>query len=354
MEKFGKSQSVRRTEDLRFLTGQGRYVDDIAPADALHAFFLRSTVAHGAIATLDVDDARAMPGVHMVLTVADLEAAGLNIAMGASLVKNRDGSSGADPVRPVLAKDHVRHVGEAVAMIVADNIAAAKDAAEAVLLEIDDLPVHMALAPGGPALHVEAADNLAFDWGMGDEAATQAAIDAAAHVITLNLPDNRIIVNSMEPRGCYAEITDGRIHVAFGGQGVWGTKSDLARFLGIDKADIRVTNPDVGGGFGMKGMRYPEYYTVAYAARELGRSVRWMSERTEAMLTDNAGRDLMTTATLAFDADHRITAYHLDTVANMGAYNSQFAQAIQTELFSKVLMGTYDVQTAYMLSLIHI
>ncbi len=348
MEKFGKSQSVKRVEDLRFLTGHGRYVDDVVPEGALHAYFLRSNVAHGAITELDVVDARDMPGVHLVVTADDLIAAGVKIGMQGVTVKNRDGSKGAAPVRPILAHGRVRHVGEAVAMIVANDLLAAKDAAEMIMLDIDDLPVHVDLAVGGDAIHPEAPENRAFDWGMGDEAATQAAITSAAHVVTTELFDNRVIVNSMEPRGCYAEVTDGRLHVACNGQGVWATKADLAYQFDMPADQIRVTTPDVGGGFGMKAMRYAEPFCAAHAARVLGRPVRWMSERTEAMLSDNAGRDLTTTATLAFDANYRIAAYHIDTVANMGAYNSQFAQAIQTDLFSKVLMGTYDVQTAYM------
>lgn len=348
MEKFGKSQPVKRVEDVRFLTGHGRYVDDIAPADALHAYFLRATVAHGVITSLDLDDARAMPGVHLIVTADDLLAAGVVLGLAGKTVQNRDGSMGAGPERPILARGRVRHVGEAIAMIVADSVLAAKDAAEVIGLELDDLPVHVDLAVGGEAIHPEAPDNLAFDWGLGDEAAVRAAIDAADKVVTVDVFDNRVIVNSMEPRGCYAEVADGRLHLAFNGQGVWGMKGDLVRHFGLSPDDVRVTNPDVGGGFGMKGMRYPEYFAVAHAARVLGRPVRWMSERTEAMLTDNAGRDLTTTATLAFGANNQITAYHLDTIANMGAYNSQFAQAIQTELFSKVMMGTYDVQTAYM------
>jgi len=348
MEKFGKSQSVKRVEDVRLVTGHGRYVDDIAPADALYAYFLRSPVAHGEIAALDLDDAREMPGVHLIVTVDDLIAAGVKIGLGATVVKNRDGTRGAKPQRPILAQGRVRHVGEAIAMIVADTLIAAKDAAEVIGLEIDDLPVHIDLAVGGDAIHPEAPENRAFDFGLGNEDAVKAAIDSAAHVVTAEVFDNRIIVNSMEPRGCFAEVTDGRLHLAFGGQGVWGLKDDLAKHFGLDKSEIRVTNPDVGGGFGMKGMRYPEYFAVAHAARVLGRPVRWMSDRTEAMLSDNAGRDLTTTATLAFDENHKIVAYHLDTVANMGAYNSAFAQPIQTELFAKVMMGTYDVQTAYM------
>ncbi len=348
MEKFGKSQSVTRVEDQRFLTGQGRYVDDIAPEDALHAFFVRSSVAHGQITALDVADARTMPGVHLVVTADDLIAAGVKIGLGGFTITNRDGTKGAAPERPLLARDRVRHVGEPVVMIVADSILAARDAADVVELEIDDLPVHVDLVVGGDVIHPEAPENLAFDWEMGDEPGATAAIAAAAHVVTTDVFDNRVIVNAMEPRGCYAEVEDGRLHVAFNGQGVWGKKADLARHFGLKPEDVRVTNPDVGGGFGMKAMRYHEPFCAAHATLVLGRPVRWMSERTEAMLTDNAGRDLTTRATLAFDADHRITAYHIDTIANMGAYNSQFGQGVQTDLFSKVLMGTYDVQTAYM------
>ncbi len=348
MEKFGKSQSVKRVEDLRFLTGEGRYVDDIAPEGALVCYFLRSPVAHGEITDLDVSDARDMPGVHLVVTLDDLIAAGMQVGLAGSTVTNQDGTKGAAPERPILARGRVRHVGEAIAMIVADSMTAARDAAEAIMLDIDDLPVHIGLDIGGEAIHAEAPANLAFDWGLGNEAATDAAIASAAHVVTAQVMDNRIIVNAMEPRGCYAEVTDGKLHVAVNGQGVWVPKKDLMHHFGLSSDEVRVTNPDTGGGFGMKAMRYPETFCAAFAARTLGRPVKWMSDRSEAMQTDNAGRDLTTTATLAFDANYRMTAYKLDTIANMGAYNSQFAQPIQTELFSKVLMGTYDLQTAFM------
>ncbi|MBQ2260805.1 MAG: xanthine dehydrogenase family protein molybdopterin-binding subunit [Loktanella sp.] len=343
MEKFGKSQSVTRVEDLRFLTGTGRYVDDVAPDGALYAWFLRAGVAHGTITTLDLEDARNMPGIALIVTADDLIATGVKIGLAGKVLPNA-----AAPIRPILAQGRVRHVGEPIAMIVAESLIAAKDAAEAIVLDIDDLPVHTGLAIGDEAIHPEAPDNLAFDWALGDADAAEQAIANAAHVVTTQVFDNRVIVNAMEPRGCFAEITDGRLHVAVNGQGVWNTKRDLMHHFGLSADDLRVTTPDVGGGFGMKAMRYPEPFCVAHAARVLGRPVRWISERTEAMLTDNAGRDLTTTATLAFDANYQITAYRVDTIANMGAYNSQFAQGIQTELFSKVLMGTYDVQTAHM------
>ncbi len=348
MEKFGKSQPVTRVEDQRFLTGQGRYVDDVAPNGALYAVFVRSQVGHGALSGIDVADARDMPGVHAVITADDLAAAGVVLDLAGHQVTNRDGSKGAFTHRPILAQGRVRHVGEPIACVIAESLAEGRDAAEAVMVEIDDLPAKVDVALGGEVLHDSAPDNLAFDFGLGDAEGVDAAIAAASRVVTVQVTDNRVICNAMEPRGCYAEVTEGRLHVAVNGQGVWATKSDLAKHFKLDAADVHVTTPDVGGGFGMKAMRYPEPFVVAHAARQLGRPVRWMSERTEGMLTDNAGRDLVTQATLAFDADHRLTAYKLDTIANMGAYNSQFAQGIQTDLFSKVLTGTYAVPHAYM------
>ena len=348
MDKFGKSQSTVRVEDVRFLTGAGRYVDDITPKDALHAFVLRSPVAHGTITELDVSEAKDAPGVQLVLTYDDLEAAGMNTGMQGATVENRDKTKGAAPKRPILATGKLRYVGEPVAVIFADKYEQARDAAELIVLDYDDLPAKMDLTPGGETLHAEAPDNRAFDWGMGDEAATQAAFDAAANTVSLEIGDNRIIVNSMEPRGCYAEMEGDRIHVAINAQGVWAHKDQLAEALQVDKEQIRVTNPDVGGGFGMKAMGYPEPFVLAHAARTLNRPVRWMSERGEAMLSDNGGRDLVSVAELAFDADHKITAYRVRTRCNLGAYNSQFGQPIQTQLFSRVLMGVYDVQTTWL------
>lgn len=349
MEKFGKAQSVKRVEDLRFLTGQGRYVDDLAPDGALHAYVFRSQIAHGRVTGLDVSAARSADGVHLVLTLADLQADGLDVAMEATLVTNRDGTKGAAPERPLLAGDRVRFVGEPVAFIVAETLAHARDAAELIDLETEDLGVHIALATGGEELHPQAPRNVAFTFAFGDEDAVETALNTAAHIVQVPVEDNRVIVNALEPRGCFAEIQrDGRLHVSVNGQGVWGTRDALARMLRREKASIRVTNPDVGGGFGMKAMDYPETFLVAHASVRLGRPVRWMSDRSEAMQSDNAGRDLISNATLGFDETHRLIAYRVDTIANMGAYNSQYAQPIQTELFSKVLPGVYDIQTVFM------
>lgn len=348
VEKFGKSRSVVRGEDVRFLTGHGEYISDTAPDDALVCYVLRSPVAHGDISQLDPSDAIGIDGVHLIFTADDLKSDGVDIAMPSTVVANQDGSMGAQPLRPILAQGRVRHVGEAIAMIVADSIEAAKDAAEAIVLEIEDRDVHTTLQIGGAQIHDEAPDNIAFDFAMGDEAAVEAQLARAAHIVTLEVPDNRVIINSMEPRGCWADMEAGRLHLAFSGQGVWGMKRNLAQHFQMPVDDIRVTNPDVGGGFGMKAMSYPEYVCVAYAARKLGRAVKWTPDRTESMLSDHAGRDLTSTATLGFDADHKIVAYKVTSIANMGAYNSQYGQPIQTELFSKVFTGVYDIPNAWM------
>ncbi len=347
MESFGKSQPVKRIEDVRFLTGRGRYVDDIAPQGALHGWFFRSPVAHARITGLELDEARAAPGVHLILTFDDLVQAGIRPWIDAAILKNLDGTPAADPRRPVLADGRVRFVGEPIALIVAETLHQARDAAELIGLDYEELPAHVEPVPGGPELHPQAPRNVAFHWGMGEREATEAAFAAAAHRVSLEVADNRVIVNSMEPRGCFAEWEDGRVHLCFNGQGVWDMKGRLAKAYGLEPDRVRITNPDVGGGFGMKGMTYPEYYVIPEAARRLGRPVRWMSERTEAMLTDNAGRGLVSTCELAFDENLKITAYRVNTTCDLGAYNSQYAQFIQTELFAKVLPGAYDIRTTW-------
>ena len=345
--KFGTSQPVRRVEDTRFLTGTGSYVDDMAPEGALFGYVLRSSVAHAQITELDVSDAAQAEGVHMVITAESFAAAGVKNNMGASIIDNQDGSKGAAPGRPILATGRVRFVGEPLAFIVAETMAQAKDAADLVMFDYEDLDTSMALKPGGPVIHPEAPDNVAYDWAIGDKEATEAAFASAAHTTRLEVADNRIIANAMETRGCYAEINEGRLHMAYSGQGVWGLKGSLAATLGLGKEDVHVTTPDVGGGFGMKAFDYPEYFMVGHAAHVLGKPVRWQAERTESMLSDNSGRDLHSVVELAFDADLKITAYRVDTLSNMGAYNSGFAQFIQSDLASRVLAGVYDIQTAW-------
>lgn len=347
MNAFGKAQGGR-IEDQRFLTGQGRYVDDIAPAGALVAAFFRAPVAHARIAALDVSGAREVPGVRAVFTAADLEAAGVKLGMRGATVRGPDGRMGAAPERPVLARGTVRFAGEPVACVVAETPAAARDGVEAIAAEFEELPVKLDLAPGGPMLHAEAPDNIAYRYELGDGAAVAAALAASAHRVQVRVEDSRIIVASMEPRGAFAEWQDGRLHLCVNGQGVWNQKGQLAAQLDLAPDRIRVTNPDVGGGFGMKAMAYPEYVVLAHAARAVGAPVRWIADRSESMLTDNAGRDLVSEVELGFDADFRITAYRVNTLSNLGAYNSQFGQPIQSELFSKVMTGLYDIQVAHL------
>lgn len=346
--KFGQAQPARRLEDVRFLTGQGRYVDDIAPKNALRAWFVRSDRAHADLTDLDVSAAREAPGVHLVLTAEDLAAAGVDLGMRFTRVPNRDGTKGAAPRRPVLAEGRVRFVGEAIALIVADTLEAARDAAELISYDAEELPVALSLEPGGETIHPQAPGNLAFDYGIGHEVETADALGKSAHVVRLEVLHNRVIVNPLEPRGAWAEWEDGRLHLCVNGQGVWTQKKELARMLRLPEEAVRVTNPDVGGGFGMKAMTYPEYVVIAQAARMLGRPVRWMSDRGEGMLSDNAGRDLIARAEMGFDADFRMTAYRVTVLSNLGAYNSQYGQPIQSELFSKVLTGVYDIPHAWL------
>ena len=241
-----------------------------------------------------------MEGVACVLTAADL--GGLDAVVDFYALDNADGSKAAAPKRPLLATGRVRFVGEPVALVVAATAGQARDAAEAVALDYEELPVHMAVAPGGPAIHAEAPSNVCFDWEAGDRTATDAAFGRAVRTVRARIEDNRVMAASLEPRGAYAEWGgDGRVHLCFNGQGVWGMKRELARVLGIEAERVRVTNPDVGGGFGMKAPAYPEYFLIAEASRRVGAPVRWMADRTEAMLADNGGRDLVSEAEMAFD-----------------------------------------------------
>ncbi|MCO6381318.1 xanthine dehydrogenase family protein molybdopterin-binding subunit [Oceanicola sp. 502str15] len=348
MNAFGKSQSLKRVEDQRFLTGHGQYVDDTPPEGALHAYFLRSPVAHAKLTALGLEDARQMPGVKLVAGAKEMLADGIDIDMPGGRVPNRDGSKGANSRRPVLVEDRMRFVGDPVAVVIAETLEQAKDAAEAIELDFDDLPVHMELAPGGEPLHEAAPDNMAFDWAQGDEEATDKALAASKHRVKLDIVDNRVMIVSMEPRGCWAEWGEGRIHLCFSGQGVWGQKDSLVRQMGLPAESIRVTHPDVGGGFGLKGQEFPEHLVVAWAAKHLDHPVRWMSDRGEGLQSDHGGRDLVSTAELGFDEDLKITAYKCENRSNMGAYNSGFGQFIQSALFAKVFPGTYDIQTAFL------
>ena len=348
MHAFGTSQGGTRREDIRFLTGKGQYLADILPADSLHGVFLRAPAAHARITTLDVSAAQDMPGVCAIWTARDLDAAGITGSVLGVSLPDRRGGKGAAPKRPILADGIIRHIGEPVALVVAQTQAQAMDAIDAIELDFEELPVTLALEPGGPTLHPEAPDNVALDWALGDEAATQAAFESAAHITRLTVRQNRVTAASLEPRAALAEWDGTRLHFAFNGQGVWTMKRELAKTLNLDPEQVHVTTPDVGGGFGMKVMVYPEHLALAGAARALGCAVGWVAERGESIASDNGARDLTSTADMAFDADHRIIGYRVESRFNLGAYNSQFGQNIQTALFSKVFTGVYDIPTAHL------
>ena len=342
--RFGTAQTAARIEDRRFLTGQGRYVDDLAPRDARLGGVPRAPRAQGRIAVLDLAPARAMPGVQLVLDAGGLTAQGIRLAMNGMRIAGRGGRPGAGPMRPTLALGTVRHLGEPVAMVVADTLAQARDAAEAIGLEIEEAPPALEPRPGLPAVHPEAAPvNLAYDFVLGDENAAAQALAGAALRVAVTVAQPRITAAPMEPRAAFAEWNGGRLHLCTCAQGVWTQKAELARMLRLAPDRIRVTNPDVGGGFGMKVMTYPEYVPLAQAARMLGRAVRWTADRSESMLADNGARDLEATAEIGFGADHRITGYRCAVRSNLGAYNSQFGQNIQSELFAKVFTGIYHI-----------
>ncbi len=346
--KFGTSQPVTRLEDIRLVTGRGRYVDDLAPEGALQGFLFRSPVAHARLTALNVEEARQAPGVALVLTAKDLAAAGLDNSIPFVVIDNEDGTKAAAPTRPVLAEGKLRFVGEPIAFIAADTLDQARDAAELIELDYEDLEPHLALTAGGPLVHDDVPDNLCYDWGIGDKDATDAALTASAHVVKLTVEDNRVMAASLEPRAIFAEMDGDRVHVCENGQGVWLKRTEIAQFLKVPPEQVHVTTPDVGGAFGMKTARYPEHFLLAHAARVLKRPVRWMADRTESMLTDNGGRDLVCEVELGFDEDLRLTAYRMHSISNLGAYVSGFGQIIQSRLFSRVFPGVYDLPAAYM------
>jgi carbon-monoxide dehydrogenase large subunit len=345
LEKFGAAQPMRRVEDVRLLRGQGRYTDDIVVEGMLHALVLRSPYAAARIARLSSAAAVAMPGIHAVVTGADIKAAGLGGIGCVIPLQNEDGSARHDPPRPVLADGQVRHVGDPVAFIVADTLEQARDAAEAIEVEYEPLDavsdLMAALEPGAPLVWPDAPSNRCFQWGVGDAAATEALFAKAAHVTKLSVVNNRVVVASMETRAALGEWRDGRFTLTTNTQGGWGLKGRIAGVFGMPADSLRVVTPDVGGGFGMKSFLYPEQVLVLHAARLLGRPVKWTSGRSEAFLSDTHGRDNVTHGELALDADGKFLALRVKTIANMGAYLSLFGPFIPTVAGSGVLAGVY-------------
>jgi carbon-monoxide dehydrogenase large subunit len=341
--KFGIGQPVPRAEDPTLLTGRGRYTDDISLPGQVWAVMVRSPYAHGVIRGIGTDAAKAMPGVLGVFTGADM--AGYGPMTCAMPLKSADGTPLRSTQRLPLATDKVRYVGDPVAFVVAETKAQAKDAAEAIELDVDALdPVldaPAAVAPGAPQLYDELPGNLALDFLAGDPAKVADAFAKAAHVTRLSLLNNRIVVAAMEPRSAIGAIEDGRWVLRVGCQGVFGLRAQLAGILKTDTKQVRILTGNVGGSFGMKASVYPEYPCILHAAKLLGRPVKWTDERTNSFLSDAHGRDHEVEAELALDAEGRFLAVRLTSYANLGAWLSTVSPLMGTGNFFKNVQSNY-------------
>ena len=350
----GIGASPKRREDVRFLTGTGNYTDDINLRGQAYVHFLRSDMAHGRINSIDTTAASAMPGVVRVFTGADFEGVG-SIPCGWQIT-DKHGEVMQEPAHPVLAQGKVRYVGDAIAAVVADTAEQARDAAEAIELDIEELPAVIdmkeAVKDGATKVHDDLTSNLCYDWGFVEEnkPAVEEAFANAAHVTTLELVNNRLIANPMEPR-----VAVGDFNRATGDSTLYTTSQNPhvirllmgAFVLGIPEHKLRVIAPDVGGGFGTKIFHYAEEAFCTFAAKALNRAVKWTSSRSEAFISDAHGRDHVSTIQLALDADNNFTALRTDTYANMGAYLSTFAPSVPTWLHGTLMAGNYKTPLIY-------
>jgi aerobic carbon-monoxide dehydrogenase large subunit len=345
-------QPVRRREDYRFLTGCGQYTDDVNPAHHTHAYFLRSPHAHAKIRAIDLAQAKAAPGVVAIYTGADLT--GVNGLPCGWLITGTDGQPMKEPPHWVLAKDKVCYVGDGVAMVVAETPEQAKDAAELINVDYEVLPAVVnpvaALASGAPQIHEGAPGNKCYLWAIGDKAATDAAFAKAAHVTKLDIVNNRLIPNAIEPRAAVATFSR-----ADDGYTLYVTSQNphverllmTAFVLGLPETKVRVIAPDVGGGFGSKIYLYPEETAMVWASKHVNRPIKWTAERSESFLSDAHGRDHVTHAELALDKDGKFLAMRVHTTAAMGAYLSTFASCIPTILYATLLAGQYTTPSIY-------
>jgi carbon-monoxide dehydrogenase large subunit len=345
---------VKRREDFRFIKGLGKYTDDINLPGQAYCYILRSNVAHARIRSIDVSQAKTAAGVIAVFTHADLDASGAGGLPCGWQVTSRDGSPMIEPKHPILAAGKVRHVGDPIVAIIAESLNEAKSAGEKVVLDLEELPaiVNMKAALNGApvAVHDEAAQNLCFDWELGDEAAVKAAFERAHHITTLEVVNNRLIPNAIEPRAAI-----GQYNLASDEYTLYTTSQNPhvirllmgAFVLNIPEHKLRVYAPDVGGGFGSKIYHYAEEALVTWAAKRVGRPVKWVAERSESFLSDAHGRDHVSRAQMAFDKDGRALALRVDTLANMGGYLSTFAPCIPTWLHGTLLAGQYTTPAIY-------
>jgi carbon-monoxide dehydrogenase large subunit len=343
VEKFAVGQSVPRSEDPMLLRGEGRYTDDVRLPGQAYAVMVRSRNGHGVIRAIDAQAARKMPGVLGIFTAADLEGYGpLKCIVS---FKNRDGSPMKKPWRGALAKDKVRYVGDPVACVIADTVHAAKDAAEAVTVEIDPLAAvvsaQAAARDGAPLLYDDVPGNVPLDFHFGDAAAVEAAFATAAHVTKLKLVNSRVVVNAMEPRAALAAYDGSRFTLYVGSQGVTGMRAQVSDMLGVDPKAVHVVTGQVGGSFGMKGVLFPEYVCVLHAARALGRPVKWTDERSGSFFSDSHGRDQDFIGELALAEDGTFLALRLTGFADMGAFLSPMGPIPGTLNIVKNVQGMY-------------
>ncbi|MFV0301001.1 MAG: xanthine dehydrogenase family protein molybdopterin-binding subunit [Paracoccus sp. (in: a-proteobacteria)] len=352
--EIGIGARVKRKEDKRFITGQGRYTDDVRVDNQAYAAFVRSPHAHARIAGIDISGAEAAEGVIAVLDGNQLTGDGIGNLICGWAVSSKDGSPMNMGPWSALATDRVRYVGDAVAVVIAETRQQARDAAELVAVDYEELPVaaHVteALAAGAAQVHDNAPGNLCFDWEIGDEAATDAALAGAAHVTQLHVVNNRLSPNPMEPRSAVAiyDSAEGHYTLYTTSQNPHVARLVLSAFYNVaPEHKLRVIAPDVGGGFGSKIYIYPEEITCLWASMKTGRSVKWTSDRSEAFVTDAHGRDHVTDARMGFDANGKIVGFKVDTRANLGAYMSLFSSATPTYLYATLLSGQYDIANIY-------
>ncbi len=350
----GIGASVRRKEDLRFLNGRGHYTDDMNRPGQLYAYIRRSDRPHARLGAIDTAAAKASPGVVAVFTGADMAAEGIGGLPCGWQIHNKDGSPMAEPPHPVLATGKVRHVGDPVAVVIAQTRQQAKDAAEKLAIDYHDLPgaagLREALAPGAAPVHDEVQGNLCYDWHIGDKAMVDAAFAGAAKVVKLELENNRLIPNAMEPRAAVGDFDpmSGDYTLITTSQNPHVIRLLMGAFvLHIPENHLRVIAPDVGGGFGSKIYHYAEEAIVTWAAGKLKRAVKWTAERTESFMSDAHGRDHISTAELALDKDGHFLALRVSTLANMGAYLSTFAPCVPTYLYATLLAGVYKTPAIY-------
>jgi aerobic carbon-monoxide dehydrogenase large subunit len=351
MASTGIGAPERRKEDARFLTGRGTYTDDINRPGQVYAFILRSPHAHAEIKGIDTAKAKVAPGVLAVFTGADMQVGGLPCGW---LIHSKDGSPMAEPPHPVLAQGKVRHIGDPVAVVIAETRSQAKDAAELIAIDYKTLPAVVsadeALKPGAPQLHEQAKGNLCYDWHLGDKAAVDAAFAKAAHVTKLDIVNNRLVPNAMEPRAAIGEFdrATGEYTLYTTSQNPHVIRLLMGAFvLQLPEHKLRVVAPDVGGGFGSKIYHYAEEAIVTWASARVGRPIKWTAERGESFASDAQGRDHVTHAELALDKNGKFLALRVATIANLGGYLSTFATAIPTYLYGTLLAGTYTTPAIY-------